>query len=214
LQRERRFPSSVAGPVLFRALRRFAAICLRELIENQAEHLGSFVRPAKAGVFSRDQTCRGKSQAPRSLDGRVEGNQDSEAHRQGLLMGDHESPGRNESVNAKWPRNHMNPRAEPTNEGRRQHGVPKSDRCGISISAGWKRQHGDKDMPSNWRSLPRPGEKSPEQGRSYNRRNREIDRWREGGGWVRSSDEAEQCPRSEGALLFVTSPAIREARTR
>ena len=33
----------------------------------------SFVRPAKAGVFSRDQTCRGKSQTPRSLDGRVEG---------------------------------------------------------------------------------------------------------------------------------------------
>ena len=59
--------------------------------------MGSFVRPAKAGVFSRDQTCRGKSQAPRSLDGRVEGNRDSEAPRQGLLMGDHESPGRNES---------------------------------------------------------------------------------------------------------------------
>ena len=31
-------------------------------------------------------------------------------------------------------------------------------------------------MPSNWRSLPRPGAKSPEQGRSYNRRNREVDR--------------------------------------
>ena len=32
------------------------------------------VCPVKAGVFSRRQTCRGKSQAPRSLDGRVEGN--------------------------------------------------------------------------------------------------------------------------------------------
>ena len=63
-------------------------------------HLFSFVRPAKAGVFSRDQTCRGKSQTPRSLDGRVEGNRDSEAHRQSLLMGDHESPGRNESERA------------------------------------------------------------------------------------------------------------------
>src|SRR5580693_2150930 len=41
-------------------------------------------------------------------------------------------------------------------------------------------------MPSNWRSPPRPGEKSPEQGRSYNRLNREIDRRREGGGWVQS----------------------------
>src|SRR3977135_3473723 len=32
-------------------------------------------------------------------------------------------------------------------------------------SAGWKRQHGDKDMLSNWRSPPRPGAKSSEQGR-------------------------------------------------
>src|ERR1035438_2363357 len=69
-------------------------------------------------------------------------------------------------------------------------------------SAGWKRQHGDKDMLSNWRSPPRPGAKSSEQGRPYNRRNREVGQRREGGGWVRSSDEAEQCPRSEGALPF------------
>ena len=40
-------------------------------------------------------------------------------------------------------------------------------------------------MPSNWRSPPRPEEKSSEQGRSYNRLNREIDRRREGAGWVR-----------------------------
>src|SRR5947209_20280487 len=58
-------------------------------------------------------------------------------------------------------------------------------------SAGWKRQHGDKDMLSNWRSPPRPAAKSSEQGRPYNRRNREVGRRREGGGWVRSSDEAE-----------------------
>ncbi len=58
------------------------------------------VRPVKAGMFSRRQTCRGKSQAPRSLDSRVAGNQDSEAYRQGLPWGDHESPGRNESERA------------------------------------------------------------------------------------------------------------------
>src|SRR6202158_4593744 len=52
-------------------------------------------------------------------------------------------------------------------------------------SAGWKRQHGDKDMLSNWRSPPRPAAKSSEQGRPYNRRNREVGRRREGGGWVR-----------------------------
>ena len=40
------------------------------------DEVNPFVRPAKAGVFSRDQTCRGKSQTPRSLDGRVEGNRE------------------------------------------------------------------------------------------------------------------------------------------
>jgi len=45
------------------------------------------VRPAKAGMFSRRQTCRGNSQEPRSLDSRVAGNQDSEAYRQGLPWG-------------------------------------------------------------------------------------------------------------------------------
>ena len=41
LQRERRLPSAVVGPVLFSALRWLASICLRELIENQSE-LASF----------------------------------------------------------------------------------------------------------------------------------------------------------------------------
>ena len=59
-----------------------------------------YVCPAKAGMFSRRQTCRGNSQEPRSLDSRVAGNQDSKAYRQGLPWGDHESPGRNESERA------------------------------------------------------------------------------------------------------------------
>src|SRR6266446_517940 len=45
------------------------------------------VCPGKASVFSRRQTCRGKSQAPRSSDSRVAGNQDSEAYRRGLFSG-------------------------------------------------------------------------------------------------------------------------------
>ena len=45
------------------------------------------VCPVKAGMFSRGQTCRGKSQAPRSLDSRVAGNQNPEAYRQGLPWG-------------------------------------------------------------------------------------------------------------------------------
>ena len=35
-------------------------------------------------MFSRRQTCRGKSQPPRSLDSRVAGNQHPEAYRQSL----------------------------------------------------------------------------------------------------------------------------------
>jgi hypothetical protein len=58
---------------------------------------GATVRPAKAGVFSRRQTCRGKSQRPRSLDSRVAGNQDSEAYRQAFPWGMRESSGRNKS---------------------------------------------------------------------------------------------------------------------
>ena len=45
------------------------------------------VRPVKTGVFSRRQACRGKSQAPRSLDSRVAGNRNPEAYRQGLPWG-------------------------------------------------------------------------------------------------------------------------------
>ena len=93
------------------------------------------VCPVKASVFSRRQTCRGKSQAPRSLDSRVARNQDSEAYRQGLPWGDYESPGRNNSER-KCGLEKPDPRAEPASVGRRQDGVPKSDRCGISTLAG------------------------------------------------------------------------------
>src|SRR5262249_52373803 len=95
------------------------------------------------------------------------------------------------TVNVNVASKSVDPRAEPASEGRRQHGVPKSDRCGNPTSAGGKRQHGDKDTPSSWRSPLVPDEKSPEQGRSYNRLNREVDRRRKGGGRVRSSEEAE-----------------------
>ena len=49
----------------------------------QHPHLLGEVRP-ETGVFSRRQACRGKSQAPCSLDSRVAGNQNPEAYRQGL----------------------------------------------------------------------------------------------------------------------------------
>src|ERR1019366_8046237 len=42
LQRERCLPSSVTGPVLLRALRRLASICLKVVIERQPQKLASF----------------------------------------------------------------------------------------------------------------------------------------------------------------------------
>src|SRR6516162_3252849 len=89
----------------------------------------------KTGVFSRRQTCRGKSQEPRSSGGRVAGDQKPEAHRQGLPWGGYELPGRNNSERVVASKS-VDPRAEPASVGRRQHGMPKSDRCGIVTSAG------------------------------------------------------------------------------
>src|SRR5246127_4290108 len=37
-----------------------------------------------------------------------------------------------------WPRKRVEPKAEPASVGRRQHGVPKSDRNGTLTSAGWR----------------------------------------------------------------------------
>ena len=42
LRRERSLPSGVTGPVLLRALRRLASICLNELIADQPAKLASF----------------------------------------------------------------------------------------------------------------------------------------------------------------------------
>ena len=58
-------------------------------------------------------------------------------------------------------------------------------------------------MPSNWRSRPRPVEKSTEQGRPHNRRPRENGRRRDGGGWVRSSVETGQRPWSKGCAFYL-----------
>jgi hypothetical protein len=46
------------------------------------------VCPGKAGMFSRGQTCGGKSQRPRSLDSRKERNRISEAYRRTISVGD------------------------------------------------------------------------------------------------------------------------------
>src|SRR5271154_6417800 len=113
-----------------------------------------------------------------------------------------------------WPRKCVAPKAEPPTGGRRQHGEPKSDRCGSFTSAGWKRQHGGKDMPSNWRSPPRPGAKSPEQvDRITGSTGKSIEGERVTDGFEVALRRG-NARTSEGALLFVTSPTTRKARTR
>ena len=88
-------------------------------------------------------------------------------------------------------KNGLNRGPSPQPRGEGSMGSRNLNDTATSPRRGGMRQHGDKDMLSNWRSPPRPIEKSAEQGRSYNRLRRENGRRREGGGWVRSSDEAE-----------------------
>src|SRR5713101_5920673 len=55
------------------------------------------VCPAKAGMFSRRQTCRGRSQSPVVWIAEAMETKTFEAYRQDLLRGGYESPGRNKS---------------------------------------------------------------------------------------------------------------------
>src|SRR3974377_1676065 len=62
LQRERSLPSSVVGPVLLRALRRLASICLRELIGYSIHKIGFVLLVAsnsqsESAFFSRSKLC-------------------------------------------------------------------------------------------------------------------------------------------------------------
>src|SRR6516162_8685703 len=57
----------------------------------------------KTGVFSRRQTCRGKSQEPRSSGGRVAGDQNPEAPEK-VSLGEATSCRAVTTVNVLWPR--------------------------------------------------------------------------------------------------------------
>ena len=56
--------------------------------------------------------------------------------------------------------------------------------------------------------------RNPRRTKSYNRQHREKDGWREGVGWVHSSDEQAQSPESEGALRTAVPLAKWEVRVR
>src|ERR1700758_3315898 len=86
------------------------------------------VCPAKAGVFSRRQTCRGRSQSPVVWIAEVKETETLKPIDR-VSLGEATSHRAVTKVNALWPRKCVNPRAEPATEGRRQHEQPKSDRC-------------------------------------------------------------------------------------
>jgi hypothetical protein len=65
-------------------------------------------------------------------------------------------------VNASVDSKTETPEAEPAPKGRRQHGSPQLIEA-VRNSGGCWRQHDDKEALRNWRSPPRPGEKSAEQ---------------------------------------------------
>ena len=69
-------------------------------------------------------------------------------------------------------------------------------------------------MSSNWRSPSRPIVKAVEPGGRITDINREIGGRRAGVGWANSSDEAEQRPWSEGALLVYITFDSKEAGAR
>src|SRR5438874_8694993 len=89
--------------------------------------LCSEVCPGKASMFSRRQSCRGKSQSPVVRIAEEMETGTFEAYRQDLPRGEHESPGciKRERIVASKK---VAPRAEPTSEGRRQHEQPNTDR--------------------------------------------------------------------------------------
>src|SRR2546425_992426 len=122
-----------------------------------------------------------------------------------------ESPGRNASERRGGPENRK-PGGRALGFGAKAAGSVEGWPARRTSPAGWERQHGDQDTSSNWRNPPRPVAKSAEPGRPYNRRTREVGRRREGGGRVRSSDEAGECPWSEGTLLFCDASGNMEGR--
>jgi hypothetical protein len=148
------------------------------------------VCPGKAVVFSGSQSRRGKSQRPRSLDGRAEGNRSLEAHRQSHRKGWRASHRAATCVNA-------GPPPKDLSLGGRAHNHRAKAAWGVAVwltrrttPAGRERRHGDEDTASNWRNPPRPTAKAAAAAPPYNQRTWEVGGRREGDGWVRSSDEA------------------------
>src|SRR2546423_930564 len=97
--------------------------------------LCSKVCPGKASMFSRRQSCRGKSQSPVVW---IAEEMETEPSKpiDKISRGESTSHRAVSKENALWPRKKVAPRAEPTSEGRRQHEQPNTDRYGCSPRRG------------------------------------------------------------------------------
>src|SRR5208282_1440066 len=93
------------------------------------------VCPEKAGVFSRSQSCRGRSQSPVVWIAEERETEPSKPIDKASL-GEVTSHRAVTRVNALWPRKCVSPRAEPPTWGRRQNGQPNTDRYGWSTRRG------------------------------------------------------------------------------
>src|SRR5208337_1182130 len=93
------------------------------------------VCPEKAGMFSREQTCRGRSQSPVVWIAEERETEPSKPIDKASL-GEVTSHRAVTRVNALWPRKCVSPRAEPPTQGRRQNGQPNTDRYGWSPRRG------------------------------------------------------------------------------
>jgi hypothetical protein len=118
------------------------------------------------------ESHRGKSQKPRSLDSREEGNQISETYRRHHLWGDGEPLGRNESERGGGLESAY-PGAESSTGGRRQHGSSHlteaaSHSGGVIAAARWQGRAKQLEKPSS------PRREIGGAGKPYNRRPREI----------------------------------------
>src|SRR5437899_6990730 len=148
------------------------------------------VCPAKAGMFSRRQTCRGRSQSPVVWIAEV-------METETLKPIDKVSPGEAMShravikVNALWPRKGVSPRAEPSTGGRRPHEQPKTDRYGCSPRRGGSDSTVTRTCRATGEALLVPTRNRRSKVGRITGENREVGRRREDSGWVRSSNEAE-----------------------
>ena len=118
------------------------------------------------------ESHRGKSQKPRSLDSREEGNQISETYRRHHPWGDGEPLGRNESERGGGLESAY-PGAESSTGGRRQHGSSHlteaaSHPGGVIAAARWQGRAKQLEKPSS------PRREIGGAGKPYNRRPREI----------------------------------------